>query len=64
VLDAKTLMAEGIGFDQRSAPTPRKSTPEEPFDNMRRFASKHGLPFPYLYDEDQTGARAYGALCT
>ena len=25
---------------------------------------KHGFSFPYLYDEDQSVARAYGAACT
>jgi hypothetical protein len=31
---------------------------------MRRFAKAHDLPFPYLHDEDQSVARAYGAVCT
>ena len=26
--------------------------------------SEYGFPFPYLYDESQEVARAYGAVCT
>src|SRR5262249_20800247 len=38
--------------------------PEDSFDNMARFAKTHAFPFPYLHDEDQSVARAYGAVCT
>ena len=38
--------------------------PEDSFDNMKRFAEAHSFPFPYLYDENQDVARAYGAICT
>ena len=38
--------------------------PEDSFDNMRRFAADMGFSFPYLHDEKQTVARAYGAVCT
>ena len=31
---------------------------------MKRFAKEHALPFPYLHDESQKVARAYGAVCT
>ena len=31
---------------------------------MREFARAHDFPFPYLHDESQAVARAYGALCT
>ena len=31
---------------------------------MPGFAAEHGLDFPYLHDEDQGVARAYGAECT
>jgi hypothetical protein len=27
-------------------------------------AAEYGYPFPYLYDETQAVARAYGAVCT
>jgi peroxiredoxin len=32
--------------------------------NMARLAEERGFVFPYLYDEDQSVARAYGAVCT
>ncbi len=38
--------------------------PEDSFDNMQRFAAAHGWTFPYLFDESQQVARAYGAVCT
>lgn len=31
---------------------------------MPGFARKHGWKFPYLYDESQAVAKAYGAACT
>ena len=31
---------------------------------MKRFAEAHDFPFPYLHDEDQSVARAHGAVCT
>jgi peroxiredoxin len=40
------------------------SYPEDSFANMRAFAAKHAFPFPYLHDETQQVARAYGAVCT
>lgn len=38
--------------------------PEDSFDNMQRFAAAHRIDFPYLRDESQAVARAYGAVCT
>lgn len=38
--------------------------PEDSFDNMQRIAEQHHFPFPYLYDETQQVAQAYGAVCT
>ena len=31
---------------------------------MVRFASEHKLNFPYLIDDSQDIAKAYGAVCT
>jgi peroxiredoxin len=61
--DARMLMAEGIGFAAICA-NDAKNYPEDSFDNMKRFARAHDLPFPYLHDETQNVARAYGAVCT
>lgn len=38
--------------------------PEDSFANMRLFAGEHAFPFPYLHDETQKVAKAYGAVCT
>lgn len=38
--------------------------PDDSFDNMKLFAAAHRFSFPYLYDESQDIARAYGATCT
>ena len=38
--------------------------PEDSFDNMKRVAHEQGYPFPYLIDETQEVAKAYGAVCT
>ena len=38
--------------------------PDDHPDRMRERARKRGYPFPYLYDESQEVARAYGAVCT
>ena len=37
---------------------------EDSFDNMKKFSLDHNFPFPYLIDETQEIARAYGAVCT
>ncbi len=38
--------------------------PEDSFENMKAFAAQHGFYFPYLHDETQQTAKAYGAVCT
>ena len=38
--------------------------PEDSFENMQRVARELDYPFPYLMDESQEVARAYGAVCT
>jgi peroxiredoxin len=38
--------------------------PEDAPDRMAEEASRAGYVFPYLYDETQQVARAYGATCT
>src|SRR5262249_38982235 len=63
VRDARDLVPHGIGFVAISA-NDAAHYPQDSFDNMRLFATKHGFTFPYLYDEDQKVARAYGAVCT
>lgn len=38
--------------------------PEDSPELMQQWASALDFPFPYLYDEEQQVARAYGAVCT
>ena len=38
--------------------------PEDNFDNMQKVAAQYDYPFPYLFDETQEVAKAYGAVCT
>ena len=38
--------------------------PEDSFENMALLAQRLDFPFPYLHDETQSVARAYGAVCT
>ncbi len=37
---------------------------EDSFENMQRVAQEQNFSFPYLYDETQQTAQAYGAVCT
>ena len=61
--DARLLLAESIGFAAICA-NDATDYPEDSFANMKRFAHAHKFPFPYLHDETQAVARAYGAVCT
>jgi peroxiredoxin len=63
VRDADDLRAEGIGFAAICS-NDATTHPADSFDNMRRFAKERGFTFPYLRDESQEVARAYGAVCT
>lgn len=38
--------------------------PDDSPESMKAEAAKHGYRFPYLYDEDQSVAAAYTAMCT
>jgi len=38
--------------------------PEDSFENMQKRAKEKQYTFPYLFDETQTVAKAYGATCT
>jgi peroxiredoxin len=37
---------------------------EDSFANMKQVAEEFGFSFPYVWDESQEVARAYGAVCT
>lgn len=38
--------------------------PEDSFDNMVKVAAEFNFSFPYVWDETQQVAKAYGAVCT
>lgn len=61
--DAMSLLAEGIGIAAICS-NDAAAYPEDGFERMKAFDEAHDLPFPYLHDEDQSVARAYGAVCT
>ena len=63
VRDARDLAPLGIGAVAISA-NDVVAYPEDSFENMAAMARRHAFPFPYLYDESQQVARAYGAVCT
>jgi peroxiredoxin len=37
---------------------------DDSLENMKVIAERFDFPFPYLFDESQQVARAYGAICT
>ena len=41
-----------------------KNYPQDGPEQMQKHARNHNYPFPYLYDETQSVARAYDAACT
>lgn len=61
--DSAAVMELGIGVAAVSA-NDVVSYPQDSFENMTKLAEKKAFPFPYLYDESQAVARAYGAECT
>lgn len=63
VRDARELAALGIGCVAISS-NDVNDYPEDSFDHMKQVAAEFDFPFPYLYDESQAVARAYGAVCT
>ena len=61
--EAKALHSIGIGTIAINS-NDAASYPEDSFENMKSFATKHNFGFPYVIDETQDIARAYDALCT
>jgi peroxiredoxin len=63
VRDSAELAPHGIGSVAIMSNDPAHY-PEDSFENMRRVARERGFGFPYLLDETQEVAQAYGAVCT
>ena len=60
---ARTYQGRGVPFVGISA-NDAQQYPADSFENMALRAEQKRYPFPYLYDESQEVARAYGAECT
>ena len=63
IRDASELAEHGIGSVAIMS-NDTDAYPEDSFENMQRLAAEKQFPFPYLLDESQAVARAYGAVCT
>ena len=63
VRDCGEFSAHGIGSIAIMSNDPT-DYPEDSFENMKRVARERRLPFPYVLDETQETAKAYGAVCT
>ena len=63
IRDARELAGHGIGSIAIMANDP-SDYPEDSWQNMERVARELAFPFPYVMDETQAVAKAYGAVCT
>lgn len=63
VRDTKALMEYGINSVAIMSNDPSEYE-EDSFENMKKVAEAFAFPFPYLLDETQEVAKAYGAVCT
>lgn len=61
--DTKILRKEGFNVLAIMS-NDYKKYPDDSPENMKKFAKQHNFNFPYLVDEDQSVAKAYGAVCT
>lgn len=59
----QTLQNEGVGCVAIMS-NDTAAYPADSFEKMQAFSGEHALGFPYLIDETQQTARAYGAVCT
>jgi peroxiredoxin len=60
---AEKFMKKGVGFAGINSNS-EHTYAEDSFPNMVRRMKKHNFPWVYMYDQDQTIAKAYGALRT
>jgi peroxiredoxin len=63
VRDMRELAGHGVGSVAIMSNDPA-DYPDDSFDHMKEQAAKLAFPFPYLLDETQDVAKAYGAVCT
>lgn len=60
---AREYANRGVAFVAISSNDPRQY-PDDSFESMAERARAKDYPFPYLFDETQEVAKAYGAVCT
>lgn len=58
--DLKALNVPVVGISSNDA----NRYAEDSFDGMKARAELKNYTFPYLYDEDQSVAKSFGAVCT
>jgi len=63
VRDTRELRAMGVNTVAIMSNDPAEYE-EDSFENMRQVSDEFGFDFPYLLDETQQVAKAYGAVCT
>ena len=63
VRDTNELKALGVNSVAIMSNDPSQYE-EDSFENMQKIAREYGFDFPYLLDETQQVAKAYGAVCT
>lgn len=63
IRDARELASHGVGSIAIMSNDP-SDYPEDSWQNMERVARELAFPFPYVMDETQAVAKAYGAVCT
>ena len=63
VRDTRELKSLGVNAVAIMSNDPTEYA-EDSFENMQRIAAEFAFPFPYLFDETQAVAKAYGAVCT
>jgi len=60
---ANDYLSNGVAFIAISSNS-ILTHPQDGPERMKELGEEFGFPFPYLYDESQDVARAYGAACT
>ena len=63
IRDTKELKAMGLNTVAIMSNNPDEYEADS-FENMQKISEEMDFPFPYLIDETQEVAKAYGAVCT
>ncbi len=63
VAECRALAEYGVGAIA-IMPNDTQAVAADSFENMKEFSRQNAFSFPYVIDETQSVARAYGAVCT